>query len=269
MWRWFLFVSVATTLMCRIEAFSSLRHVSRSAVLAAKSSNQESPKNHDNDDDDTEDQQEDPQVQRKKKKGKGGGGYKPLDNRDQLPFRVQQVTPDPYIRSEIKKQQRQERQAKTNTKTNTKAKAKAKREPDLLTVSARLKLAGTNDSDSSTTVLGEFPLDKSTTSGDIISGLGDGRTYKVVKARCQYKYVGGQRFVMVRKILEVKELTRAIQEAQLEAQLSLVTTEPGSKSSSSNISDQSISSQRSNGNGNNNKSGRPSKSKTNNKDEDS
>ena len=85
-------------------------------------------------------------------------------------------------------------------------------------IGSRLSVRAANKNDPAT-ILGEFQLDKSTTSGDIIC-ISD-RTYKVEKARCQYKYAGGQRFVMVRKILEVKEITRAIQEAQLEKQLAL------------------------------------------------
>ena len=38
------------------------------------------------------------------------------------------------------------------------------------------------------------------------------KEFQVQTARCQYKYAGGQRFVMVRKILEVKEVTRVQKE---------------------------------------------------------
>jgi hypothetical protein len=67
--------------------------------------------------------------------------------------------------------------------------------------------------DNASTLLGEFQLDKSTTSGDVIV-VGD-REYRVEKARCQYKYAGGRRFVMVRKVLEVKEVTRVFKEEAL------------------------------------------------------
>jgi hypothetical protein len=141
----------------------------------------------------------DPQAKRKKRKGQG---YKPLDNRDRLPFSVKQVTPDPYTRPEVKKQRQRQ------------LKSKAKRsdlEHQLL--SSRL----TVKNDDASTLLGEFQLDKTTTSGDII--VVANRHYRVETARCQYKYVGGHRFVMCRKILEVKEITRSIQEAELERQL--------------------------------------------------
>ena len=62
-------------------------------------------------------------------------------------------------------------------------------------------------------MLGEFKLDKSTTSGDVIV-IGD-KEFQVQTARCQYRYAGGQRFVMVRKILEVKEVTRVAKEESL------------------------------------------------------
>lgn len=142
----------------------------------------------------------DPQVQRKTRKGQG---YKPLDNRDHLPFAVKQITPDPYTRQEVKKQ----RQHKSKFKRS---------DLELQLMSSRLTL--TTNNDDSSTLLGEFQLDKSTTSGDIIS-LANGKHYRVETARCQYKYAGGQRFVMCRKILEVKEITRSIQEAELERQL--------------------------------------------------
>lgn len=156
----------------------------------------------------------DPQVRRKRKKK--SQGYEPLDNRDHLPFAVKQITPDPYTKAEVKKQRQ-----KQNDEGSRKSNGKRKRSDlDVQLTSSRLKLVqGDNDA---STLLGEFPLDKSTTSGDIISltNSESGRLhyYKVETARCQYKYAGGQRFVMVRKILEVKEVTRAWQEAQLEKQ---------------------------------------------------
>ena len=146
----------------------------------------------------------DPQVKRKNKKK---GGYIPRDNRDHLPYVVKQITPDPYTKFDVKK----------SKQVVSKPNGGSKRS-DLELIGSRLSIRAANKNDAST-ILGEFQLDKSTTSGDIIC-ISD-RTYKVETARCQYKYAGGQRFVMVRKILEVKEITRAIQEAQLEKQLAL------------------------------------------------
>ncbi len=64
-------------------------------------------------------------------------------------------------------------------------------------------------------IVGEFALDKSTNCGDIIE-IGDGTQYQVQKARCQYKYAGGKRFVMTRKILEVKEIKRILVEKEVQ-----------------------------------------------------
>lgn len=118
---------------------------------------------------------EDPQVKRKNKKGKG---YQPRDNRDHLPFAVKQITPDPYTHPEIKR--------------TKKIKSPKGKKSDLEMIGARLSL----QQDDTSTLLGEFQLDKTTTSGDIIE-LANGRQYKVQTARCQYKYAGGKRFVMV------------------------------------------------------------------------
>eukprot|EP00554_Chaetoceros_debilis_P010287 CAMPEP_0194107730 /NCGR_PEP_ID=MMETSP0150-20130528/7539_1 /TAXON_ID=122233 /ORGANISM="Chaetoceros debilis, Strain MM31A-1" /LENGTH=140 /DNA_ID=CAMNT_0038796215 /DNA_START=33 /DNA_END=451 /DNA_ORIENTATION=+ len=63
-------------------------------------------------------------------------------------------------------------------------------------------------------VVGEFALDKSTNCGDVIE-VGDGTEYIVQKSRCQYKYAGGKRFIMVRKILEVKEVKRLMVEKEV------------------------------------------------------
>lgn len=138
---------------------------------------------------------EDPQVKRKRKNGKGGEGYKPLDNRDSLPFSVRKITPDPYTHPEIK---------------NSKRKTARTKKTDLDHQLTPSRLYQCTDGKDISTLLGDFKLDKSTTSGDIIV-IGY-REFRVEKARCQYKYVGGQRFVMARKILEVKEVTRVEKE---------------------------------------------------------
>mmetsp|Transcript_25715 Transcript_25715/g.54930 ORF Transcript_25715/g.54930 Transcript_25715/m.54930 type:complete len:318 (-) Transcript_25715:119-1072(-) len=180
-----------------------------------------------------------PTVKRKRKNGKGGTqGYKPLDNRDHLPFSVRTKTPDdPYKTEFQKKRQQQQQQQRQTTEngggTRTTASGGGATTTDLdrhmlaatrrggngrnkkapATTKSRLVSktnkgkSGSSSSTSTTTVLGEFELDKSTTSGDII--VVGTNEYLVEKARCQYKYAGGQRFVMVRKILEVKEIHRA------------------------------------------------------------
>jgi hypothetical protein len=169
------------------------------------------PNEEDADDDDDEglvtremlqrDLLQDPQVKRKRNKN-GKSGYKPLDNRDHLPFAVKKITPDPYTRPQVKNSKR---------KTTTASERKKKTDLDHQLTSSRL-YQNSNDENAST-LLGEFQLDKSTTSGDVIY-IGQ-REYQVQRARCQYKYAGGQRFVMVRKILEVKEVNRVAKEELL------------------------------------------------------
>lgn len=142
------------------------------------------------------DQLVDPVVKRKGKNKKSG--YKVLDNRDTLPFSVEMTTPDPYTHPETKKK---------NAKRN-----KVPRKKDAIEgiASALYK----ESDDGLGTKLGEFELDKLTTTGDLIE-IGDVQ-YKVTRHRCQYKYAGGQTFVMVRKILEVKEIGRLQAEEYLQ-----------------------------------------------------
>jgi len=169
-----------------------------------------------------------PKVKRKNRKGQG---YKPLDNRDHLPFSVRTKTPDdPYkTRFQRKKEElsnkniNRDRRKKTDLDRHLSAAKSqsfvtskindASTTPSRLIERKRKKKTSANHDDSVTTVLGEFELDKSTTSGDVIM-LGN-KEYRVETARCQYKYAGGQRFVMVRKILEVKEFTRVADEKAL------------------------------------------------------
>lgn len=197
-----------------------------------------------------------PKVKRKNRKGKG---YKPLDNRDHLPFSVRTKTPDDPYKNRFQKKKEEQLQKnkkgfpskktdldrhmlattkrgidanaikdKTNKNNNSHVKNDSTT-PSRLVQRRSKKTNGNDNSKSLTTVIGEFELDKSTTSGDVIV-LGD-KEYRVETARCQYKYAGGQRFVMVRKILEVKELTRVQNEEALLRQFK------SSPSSSSALSD--------------------------------
>mmetsp|Transcript_1567 Transcript_1567/g.2913 ORF Transcript_1567/g.2913 Transcript_1567/m.2913 type:complete len:260 (+) Transcript_1567:197-976(+) len=161
---------------------------------------------------------QDPQVKRKRKNGKDG--YKPLDNRDHLPFSVRKVTPDPYTHEEIKKAKQKRATGGKRKRTDldhhlgpASYSSGGKTKNSGSTTASRLIQSNHKDGKDTSTVLGEFQLDKSTTSGDIIV-VGD-KEYQVQTARCQYKYAGGKRFVMVRKILEVKEVTRVHKEEAL------------------------------------------------------
>jgi hypothetical protein len=186
------------------------------------------------DDDEADDAENAPSVtvKRQNKKGKMSNtkAYKVFDNRDSLPFAVTVTTPDPYTHPDLKKESarrqsvvpRKRHDAVENSISSslyidsnngssssdgTKKRKKGKKDRD--------------DSESmevdTSTWLGDFVLDKLTTTGDILE-VGDLR-YKVVQHSCQYKYAGGQRFVMARKILQVKEVGRIQTEEYLKAQL--------------------------------------------------
>lgn len=149
---------------------------------------------------------EDPKVSRKNKKG----SYRTMDNRDSLPFVVKVMTPDPYTSPSEKK-----KQARMNTEEERKKK-KAPKKTNLMGGIAA-SIYAEDDHGSLQKILGQFSLDKNTNCGDLLE-VGD-KEYEVMKARCQYKYAGGKRFVMVRKILEVKEVVRKAEEEYLLRQL--------------------------------------------------
>jgi len=163
----------------------------------------------------------------KRKKKNGSTRYRTLDNRDNLPFLVKVTTPDPYTKND-----EMERTARKNTK-HDREKRKESGDAKKKNKTTRKNLIGMAGKDAISSsiytrhedgklqkVLGEFTLDKSTNNGDIIQvgGGSDGdepREYQVQKSRCQYKYAGGKRFVMVRKILEVKEMKRVLVEQEI------------------------------------------------------
>ena len=156
-------------------------------------------------------------AQRKKK---GSKEYKPHDNRDVLPFVVRVKTPDPYTPSgEMLKQAKKNSEvAKKNVKGDSINKG-SRRNTNLVGMGTKYTNAiaasiySRNKDGTLYKVLGQFELDKNTNCGDLLQ-VAD-REFEVVTARSQFKYVGGKRFVMVRKILEVKEITRIAEEAAL------------------------------------------------------
>jgi hypothetical protein len=174
------------------------------------------------DDNKTDQNNEEPLQQGKtKRKKRNGSHYRVLDNRDNLPFLVKVTTPDPYTNNEI-----MEKNARKNTEQLAKG-SKSKKNGKKDANTKRHNLIGMDGVDSIASsiykrkkdgsldqILGEFALDKSTNCGDIVD-VGDGMEYQVQKARCQYKYVGGKKFVMTRKILEVKEVRRMLVEREV------------------------------------------------------
>jgi len=150
----------------------------------------------------------DPVVKRKKGKRTE---YKVLDNRDSLPFRVENQVPDPYTKKELK-----QKQAK-----------KVRKHPNTIEegLKSSLYVQDETNKDDGRTMIGEYFLDKHTTTGDVLE-IGDVQ-YKVVRHKCQYKYAGGKRFVMVRKILQVKEISRLQTEEYLKRQLQQSSNDEG------------------------------------------
>mmetsp|Transcript_74 Transcript_74/g.99 ORF Transcript_74/g.99 Transcript_74/m.99 type:complete len:245 (-) Transcript_74:168-902(-) len=164
------------------------------------------------------------------KKKKKKAGYKVSDERDNLPFVVRMTTPDPYTKVE-KKRLKAQKNTKDDRKKNLRPKMKAPKYSNLKVGGIAASIFVNDDEDDGKRellpVLGEFKLDKSTSCGDIVV-VGE-KTFVVQKARCQYKYAGGRKFEMVRKILEVKPILRIANEEVLQRSLEKTTsnmTEP-------------------------------------------
>jgi len=152
-------------------------------------------------------------VRRKKK---NGSRYRTVDNRDSLPFLVKTISPDPYTSNAAMKEE-----AKLNSsrhENKNKNGVGRKKRKNLVGMDGKDSISSSiysRDAEGSMhKIVGEFALDKSTNCGDIIE-IGDGTEYQVQKSRCQYKYAGGQKFIMTRKILEVKELKRVVVEKEV------------------------------------------------------
>jgi len=159
----------------------------------------------------------DAKVRRKKR---NGTHFRTLDNRDSLPFLVKVSTPDPYTSNEQMKKDAKlnTKLAKSKTSKNGKNSDGNKKRQNLVGMDGRDSITSSiytrGDDGDMHKVVGEFALDKSTNCGDIIE-VGDGTEYQVQKSRCQYKYAGGKRFVMTRKVLEVKEVKRILVEKEI------------------------------------------------------
>ena len=153
-----------------------------------------------------------------KRKKKNGTSYRTIDNRDSLPFLVKVATPDPYTNNDEMKQNARKNTENAKKKGNKKDNLIGKRRHNLIGMDGKDSIDSSiytrADDGSMHKIIGQFALDKSTNCGDIIE-IGDGTEYLVQKARCQYKYAGGKRFVMTRKILEVKEIKRVVIEQEI------------------------------------------------------
>lgn len=166
------------------------------------------------------------EVTVQKKNGKKGFHHQQRrnhDNRDILPFQVTLQTPDPYTHPEIKR-----RNAKKTSRENRANAVEEHMIPSkVYATSTTSSTDGSSGIDNTLTVLGEYQLDKHTTTGDVLN-IND-VSYKILRHRCQYKYAGGAKFVMVRKILEVKEMARLQTESYLRRQLEQSPKEEGEK----------------------------------------
>jgi hypothetical protein len=153
-----------------------------------------------------------------RRKKKGSKEYKPHDNRDSLPFIVKVKTPDPYTPSD--KMLKDAKKLSETAKKNKKSKLDKVRRTNLVGMDGKYangiaaSIFSRKSDGELQKILGQFELDKNTNCGDLVE-IGE-REFEVVKARAQFKYAGGKRFVMVRKILEVKEITRIAEEASLQ-----------------------------------------------------
>ena len=149
-----------------------------------------------------------------RRRKKGSKEYKPHDNRDSLPFIVKVKTPDPYTSSE--KMLYDAKKASENARKN---KSDTIRRSNLIGMDGiysngiAASIFSRKSDGELQKIIGQFELDKNTNCGDLLE-IGE-KEFEVVKARAQFKYAGGKRFVMVRKILEVKEITRIAEEASL------------------------------------------------------
>lgn len=171
-------------------------------------------------DNSSDDTKQEPKTGKVKRKKRNGSHYRVLDNRDSLPFLVKVTTPDPYTNNEIMKKKARKNTEKLSkgSKSNKNKNSAANKRRNLVGMDGVDSIASSiykrKQDGSLDQVLGEFALDKCTNCGDILD-VGDGVEYKVQKARCQYKYVGGKKFVMTRKILEVKEVKRILVEKEV------------------------------------------------------
>ena len=168
----------------------------------------------------------DPSSGTVRRKKKNGSQYRVIDNRDDLPFLVKVTTPDPYTNNEEMKNQAH-KISKIQKEMVKKSKQKKTKKRKNESSPTRRNLTGMAGKDSIASsiytrahngdlhkVLGEFLLDKSTNCGDIIQ-VGNDVEYQVQRARCQYKFAGGKKFVVTRKILEVKEVKRILVEKEV------------------------------------------------------
>ena len=148
--------------------------------------------------------------------------------RNALPFIVTVNVPDPYthpkhIIKEAIKNTKAIRPVNNNNNYNNKSLARIRRSSSrtdgrttggggvMSSISATVSALRADGSLQS--VLGEFTFDATTNCGDLLF-IAD-TEYEVISAKSQFRYAGNRKFVLVRKVLVVKEISRIAEEASL------------------------------------------------------
>jgi hypothetical protein len=146
--------------------------------------------------------------------------------RNALPFIVTVNVPDPYthpkqiVKEAIKNTKTNIPVNNNNNNNNNKSVARIRRSTRI----DRSITGGVSSSISATVsalradgslhkVLGEFTFDANTNCGDLL--LIANTEYEVLSAKSQFRYAGNRKFVLVRKVLVVKEISRIAEEASL------------------------------------------------------
>ena len=146
---------------------------------------------------------------RKRVSSSSSGGEDIDDDRDTLPFVVAERIPDPYTSPCV-----MARAARANSDVEVirgRRRNGSRRRNHAGSISASVRSVRSDGS--LHRMLGEFAFDSHTNCGDLLL-IGDVE-YEVVSCRSQFRYAGGGRFALVRKILEVKGVTRIAEEACL------------------------------------------------------
>lgn len=145
--------------------------------------------------------------------------------RNALPFVVTVNVPDPYTHPKhIVKEAIKNTKAIRPVNYNNKSLARIRRSSSRTTDGRTTGGGGVVSSISATvsalradgslqSVLGEFTFDATTNCGDLL--LIADTEYEVISAKSQFRYAGNRKFVLVRKVLVVKEISRIAEEASL------------------------------------------------------
>jgi hypothetical protein len=143
--------------------------------------------------------------------------------RNALPFIVTVNVPDPYTHpKQIVKEAIKNTKTNTPVNNNNKSIARIRRSTRIdrfstggggMQSSISATVSALRADGSLHKVLGEFTFDANTNCGDLL--LIANTEYEVISAKSQFRYAGNRKFVLVRKVLVVKEISRIAEEASL------------------------------------------------------